>query len=165
MQILFVRHGEKFPLAGHPEEEWPLSANAREATGTLRGRLQREGIHADAYLTSRFCHAVETATILRGPADDIPVVIVEGLTPTPHTQARFSLSAIAEDAVAGGVDISRVTTVALVGHEDRLSNLAKKLTADPVERLDRLEVLVLKAESLQAALARRATVDKRFSAR
>jgi phosphohistidine phosphatase SixA len=164
MQIVFIRHGEKLPLAGHPDEEWPLSAGARDATGTLRGRLQREGIHADAYLTSRFCHAVETATILRGPADDVPVVIVEGLT--PHTdEARFSLSAIAEDAVAGGVDVPHVTTVALVGHEDRLSNLARQLTADPVERLEKLEVLVLKAESLQAALAGRATVDTRFSVR
>jgi broad specificity phosphatase PhoE len=37
MRIVFVRHGEKQPLAGRRDHDWPLSPAAQETTKQLEG--------------------------------------------------------------------------------------------------------------------------------
>jgi phosphohistidine phosphatase SixA len=142
-----------------------LFTSPPDVSAKLGERLNnKEALRPDVYLTSTYRHAVETAEILRDADAATAIIEVPGLTPDTSTAQRFSLAAIREDAVKVGANFNQVTTVALVGHEDRLSNLAGMLTGTGVARLDRLEALVLEAESIDAAIAGHAVVTKRIRA-
>lgn len=163
MTFVFVRHGDKQPVPGRNDSEWPLAETARTATERLKQSLLDGGIRPDVLLTSSHHHARETADLLR--VGEAPIIEVQGLTPTPETIPFFSLAAIVEEACGQGVDFDAVQTAIMVGHEDRLSNLARQMTTDEVVRLGRLEAHVLEAESLEAAIAKHATLTKRVSLR
>jgi phosphohistidine phosphatase SixA len=130
-----------------PDRDWTLTPSARQRTEQLRKRLRDAGLRSDLYLTSAFCHAVETGKILRAEDNQIAIIAVPGLTPGTD-ESRFAMRAILDDAREQGAAVYHVKTLTLVGHEDRLSNLAKQITIVEInDRLQRLEALVLEVDS------------------
>jgi len=141
MRLILVRHGEKQPLSGFPEAAWPLTPAAREQVRNLREQLEQLGFVLACCLTSRWQHAVDTASLLAADGD-AKVLPVTGLT--PHTDDRFfTLAAILEEAQQNGLSIADTQTAVLVAHHPRTSHLAKALTGTEPPELGRLEALIL----------------------
>lgn len=118
----------------------------------------------DAYLTSRWRHARDTAIILRGRDPDTTLVDVIGLTPKT-AERRFTWRGILDEAVAQGVTITDASTLAFVGHEPRLRQLCARVTRMDITEIARLEVVVVHAMSLKALLGRHAQVERRILVR
>jgi phosphohistidine phosphatase SixA len=161
LRVIFVRHGEKQYVSDH-ESAWPLTDAARGLTLDLRSRLVREGLGPDLLLTSRWRHAVETAEILAGSSASTLILGVTGLTPKTD-DAFFTRGAILREIRASGLPLEGAHTVAVVGHHPRLEDLAATLIGGPLlPPLERLEAVVLVAESVRTLLLHRASVERRL---
>ena len=161
MRVLLVRHGEWKWAPGRNEDEFPLSPEGRARARRVRAALRRANLRPDAYLSSRWRHAKDTAQILRGRDARVDVVGVTGLTPKT-AESRFTWRGIINEAVSQGVGITDRSILALVGHEPRLRQLCDRVTGVDLTEIARLEVVVVHATSLQALLRKRATVERRL---
>ena len=121
VRLLLVRHGEREREGG---ELAPLTAGGRWQAETLGAWL---GIgppfKPEAILCSQSRHAREHADIVAGLlSQSAPVIPATALTPrTPETE--FNLAAMRREA-ARTIDWGRIQTVACIGHEPRLNQLA-----------------------------------------
>ena len=164
MRVLLIRHG---PWAWQPatnEADFPLAPQTKALARTVRRAIRRAGLRPDAYLTSRWRHARDTAIILRGRDADPALVDVIGLTPKT-AERRFTWRGILDEAVAQGVHITDASTLAFVGHEPRLRQLCTRVARVDVAEIERLEVVVVHATSLKALLGRHAQVERHILVR
>ena len=164
MRVLLIRHG---PWAWQPatsEANFPLAPHSEALARTVRRAIRRTGLRPDAYLTSRWRHARDTAIILMGRDGDPALVDVIGLTPKT-AEGRFTWRGILDEAVAQGVHVTDASTLAFVGHEPRLRQLCARVARAEVAEIARLEVVVVHAPSLKALLGRSAQVERRILVR
>jgi phosphohistidine phosphatase SixA len=141
MQLVFVRHGER-ERCGIDEIRQPLTAAAVQKAAALREALAERSIKPRYILTSRYEHARQTAECLRVDRTRA-IVEVTGLTPGTD-EALFSLPSIFHEASREGIGWEHDGVVMLVGHEERLSNLVRTLSGEPLERcLHHLEAFVV----------------------
>jgi phosphohistidine phosphatase SixA len=83
MQLLIFRHAKRVP--GEPSDHLPLDPVGEQQAEKLGRELAKRGIKPDAYFTSSFVHAKQTAEILRNTIDNdrrTEVVELQSLTPT-----------------------------------------------------------------------------------
>jgi len=163
MHVLLVRHGEWKWRRGRDEGDYPLSPKGRALASTVRRVLIREDLKPDAYLTTCWRHAQDTAKVLRGRDTRAAMVDVVGLTPKT-AESQFTWRGILKEARSQGVTITDATTLAFVGHEPRLRQLCERVTGVDLIEIARLEVIVLEAKSVQSLLRRRAKVERRLAA-
>ena len=113
MRVLIVRHAEAAP--GKPDELRPLTAAGRDQARGLGRQLRKEGIAADAVVTSPLLRARETASAL-GLGEP---VVDERLAPG-------ATAADVRDACSGRGD-----TVVVVGHQPDMGRAAAELSGGP----------------------------------
>ncbi len=127
IRILLIRHAAYGkPGAGRASKDMPLSPEGQKQTRSLAANLTRLEAVPDLVLTSAYEHSQEMARLLSGElgiaAEPAPLA---ALTPHDKTStledALFQARQIAAQLGGRG-------TVALVGHEGRLSNLLARLT-------------------------------------
>lgn len=161
MRVLLIRHGRWAWQPATNEADFPLAPEAKSLVQTVRRAIRREGLKPDAYLSSRWRHAKDTAIILKGRDPAPALVDVTGLTPKT-AESRFSWRGILNEAVDQGVRITDASTLALVGHEPRLRQLCSLVARVDVAEIERLEVVVVQASSLAALLGRHAQIERRI---
>jgi phosphohistidine phosphatase len=110
MRLVLVRHADAAP--GSPDELRTLTAEGREQARALGERLRRNGVEADAVLSSPLLRARETAAAL-------------GLG-EPEATDRLAPGATAE-AVRKAIT-GRGETVVVVGHQPDCGRIAASLT-------------------------------------
>jgi phosphohistidine phosphatase len=110
MRLLIVRHAEAAP--GSPDELRSLTPEGRERARELGRRLHREGIEADAVVSSPLLRARETAQALGLGEPEVDERLAPGATPLD-----------VRDAAAG-----RGTLVIVVGHQPDCSRAVAVLT-------------------------------------
>lgn len=153
MRILLIRHGAREQPTGVPDSETSLSAKGRSEV-EQRGRdLALVGIHLDAMLTSQYRHAGESGTILAGMTSlqsaSLPVVQLAALTPHSETE---TVAEITVEAGQAGIDLAHLSTVGVVGHEPRLSQLLTRLTGSRARPLGRADAVCVEAATWQEFL-------------
>jgi len=132
-----MRHGHALPAADGNDEARRLSPRGREDLEQLAQRLQGMGWHPERAFTSPLSRAQETARIvLRGAAPDVPLEVLEALT--PDSEPVEIASALEDAGVMGG-------HLFLVGHQPLMGLLAGWLLggeppAFPTGCLQRIEV-------------------------
>ena len=130
MELYLVRHAVaelRDPLRWPDDAERPLAARGqrrfrRAATGL--GRLQPA---VDALLTSPYARARETAELLASEAGWPPPLVLAALAPGHHPEQ------LVEEV--GRVALTAASSLALVGHEPDLHQLASYLLAGAVSAL------------------------------
>jgi len=160
MRIILVRHGEKRPTPGLPESAWPLQPFARKQVEGLREQLECLGFAPACGRCIRYQHAVDTAVILVAGREANPVLAVTGLTPFTDERA-FTLAAMLGEAEEKGLQVAEASTVALVGHHPRVSQLAQALTGSELPELARPEAVVLADSSLTVLKNGKAWIERR----
>lgn len=160
MTLLLVRHGERVPADGAGDHAAPLKPSGRAQAAALAGALACAGLGADLFVTSRYAHAIETADILaaeqarREGGDTARVVAVPAFTPHSPTE---TLEQILADVRGQAQDPARVSRLAFVGHEPRLSQLFQRLTGRDTDRLGYATAAWLRADNLDDCLLGKAT--------
>lgn len=147
IRVLIIRHGQRQKT--YPDQNAKLTdPEGVEEVNKLASRLTELEVVPDVYFTSAYAHATQTAEGLRNQA---PAKIIEVDALTPHTSDDlFSLENIFGQAKAHRIKLHSVDTIALVGHENRLSQLVTFMTGKRIRPLDLLDVVCLEAKSLQA---------------
>jgi phosphohistidine phosphatase len=112
MRLLLVRHADALP--GEPDAMRALSPSGREAAQQLGERLQGEGVHPTAILTSPLLRARETGDAL-GAALGCQAEPSDALAPGATADSVRS-------AVTG-----RGETVIVVGHQPDCGRIAAEL--------------------------------------
>ncbi|GHP01051.1 phosphohistidine phosphatase SixA [Reticulibacter mediterranei] len=143
MDIILVRHGKK--VESLPDSETPLAQKGIEQISKLKNQLEQLQIKPEAYFTSKFKRAKQTAEILAS-GTAIPVFPIDVLTPDTSTSSEHVLNAIIDEAKKQGIVLDQQTTIAIVGHEPQLGQVVAALTSTPVQ-----PVGVGKAVRVQAA--------------
>jgi phosphohistidine phosphatase len=110
MRLLIVRHAEAAP--GSPDELRSLTPEGRERARELGRRLRKEGIEADAVVSSPLLRARETAQALGLGEPEVDERLAPGATPLD-----------VRDAAAG-----RGSLVIVVGHQPDCSRAVAVLT-------------------------------------
>jgi phosphohistidine phosphatase SixA len=161
-RAVFVRHGIKASANGQMDCDVPLADGEAAVARVLRRELAGQGAVPAVWLCSHFAHARQTAAALAEGV--VRVVPVCGLTPYSAKEGAH-LDPILNELGRLHVKIDGEDCIGLVGHEDRLSNLAKEfLPPEPrMGRLDSyLEAVCLEATSLLAFSGREAKVAFRL---
>jgi phosphohistidine phosphatase SixA len=125
-----------------------LSAEGREEVRRLREFADTLQIRPDVILSSHYTHAKETGTLLfpSPPSKKRPAIItLDALTPKSPTESFEEI--LAEKQV--GQELKDGITVAIAGHEPRLSQLVMRLTGTRGRPLIRAEMVCLEAPSLR----------------
>jgi phosphohistidine phosphatase SixA len=151
LRIVLIKHGpHELQSEDTPDEETELTAVGRDRTQNLATVLRRRGVILDHCFTSWHRHSRETADILVRSVGHprAQIVEVEALTPGTPEQS-FTIENIHDQADSKGIELNRDCTVALVGHELRLSKLISRMTGKRFEELDHLEAICLAGEDLQ----------------
>ena len=132
MLILLVRHaqaGEQDPTKYPDDTERPLTKAGKQAHAEVSARLAKRGVVPEAILSSPWRRAWQTAEIMAeefsGKKNKIQPKAASALAAAPD------LDALAAE-IAG---IGEINTVALVGHEPWLSELASLLLTGEANRL------------------------------
>jgi len=113
MRLLIVRHAEAAP--GAPDEARPLTPRGHEQARALGERLRRDGLAADAVLTSPLLRARETAAALELGEPTVDERIAPGAAPAAFREAA----------------LGRGGTVVVVGHQPDCGRAAAALTGGP----------------------------------
>jgi phosphohistidine phosphatase len=116
VRVYLVRHAKAED--GEPDAERRLSAEGRQQAKELAERLRREGVRADAVLTSPLVRARQTAE-----------EIARAVGVEAEADGRLAPGATADDlraAVAG-----RGETVIAVGHQPDCGRIAAEVTGEP----------------------------------
>lgn len=161
-RAVFVRHGIKASAGGQMDCDVPLADGEAALARALRRELAAQGVEPAVWLCSHFAHARQTAAALAEGL--VRVVPVCGLTPySAHAGAH--LEPILSELGRLQVKIDGMECIGLVGHEARLSNLAKEfLPSEPgMAGLEAyLEAVCLEADSLLAFSRREAKIAFRL---
>lgn len=146
IRVIFIRHGERRKDA---KDHWAeLTNDGAQNVHKLAVLFNELGIKPNVYLTSAYEHAKQTTNIL---ADGIansneakPAIIeAEALTPMPP-EVFFTV-----DNLFAKVTDESASTLALVGHEPRLSQLITLMTGTRLRPLERLDVVCVEAKDFQ----------------
>lgn len=129
MLLLLVRHaqaGERDPSRWPDDRERPITDEGREVQRAMSKLLRRAGLRPDAVLTSPWTRARQTAEVL-----------VEAM--------KLDLAPVSCDALAAAPDLTAIArcvgerrdgeTVALVGHEPWIGELASSLLGGTTTRV------------------------------
>lgn len=127
LSLYLVRHAIAAERGGeYPDDNLrPLTSKGAAKFREAVAGLARLDVAADTILTSPLVRARQTADILaKGLSGSPPVVETDALRPG----AGF------DEVVAAVADCDRVTTIALVGHEPGIGDLAGRLlrTSEPL---------------------------------
>lgn len=148
LRIVLVRHGERDRDA--PDALAGLTPYGKKGAQDLAAHLRRIGIFPQHCFTSSLAHARQTAEILVGPpqGDQGSITETEMLTPG-SAENLFTIENLVEHAYRNEVQLNSGTTIALVGHEGRLSQLISMFTGQRYRPLDSLDAICLSAPSIQ----------------
>jgi phosphohistidine phosphatase SixA len=142
--VVLIRHGEKDDQLLNE----PLTVGGRKASQSLGKFLREIKISPDLILTSKYQHARETAQeIARETAPQIEPLPIEGLTPGSD-EKLFSVAAILEAATQNGREIGVDSTLFIVGHEPRLTQLVSKMTRKRLPPFERVGAVCIRAGRL-----------------
>jgi phosphohistidine phosphatase len=124
MILLLIRHGpagerSEWARTGNPDSERPLTVEGREAMRLAAPALRGLVGKLDVLATSPFTRAYQTADIVAGAYDAIPLTVVDPLA--SGGDRRALLNWLREQTPG--------ITVALVGHNPDLEDLAAWLLA------------------------------------
>src|SRR3954452_4602773 len=118
IDLLIVRHGVR-SSAKH-EAAARLTEHGRHQVSQLGKALDRRAVRPGLYLSSARTPALETAHELQRELDpSAPIVEVDALTPD---QLPAGIDALVNQAAKRGHDLAMFGTVAIVGHEGRVSD-------------------------------------------
>jgi phosphohistidine phosphatase SixA len=160
VRFVLVRHADRH--WGANDEETLLTEAGREQVRNLADSFVRLGVIPGIYLTSRFKHAQETATILAERISGIPSPrICPVCTLTPHSPG-FSLEVLLDEADAMQADLSGKNVIVLVGHEPRLSQLLARVMAKRGRPIAKAEAVCVQAVSLCDFLRGKGTLEFRL---
>lgn len=161
MELLLVRHGSRShdPAQSDPE----LTGHGRHQIHTLARALRLREARIDCYLSSESHQAQETACVLQQELGGArtPVFRLAGLTPD---SGPGDVATIIEQALAVVPELSRLSTIVLVGHEGRLSDLVTELTGTRIRPLAHGEVVFVRADSLADCIGGTAELHARYPA-
>jgi phosphohistidine phosphatase SixA len=113
----------------------------------LSAALQRRNLRPTLVLTSASPHARQTAEALRDKLSEqtTQVVPLNALTPKAGPS---ELDALVQELHAHGISPSDESTVLIVGHEGRLSNLLTELTSIRTRPLAHGEAVTIRATDI-----------------
>jgi phosphohistidine phosphatase SixA len=151
MRVVLVRHGEK-AHGVPPESTWPLQN--RGDAGPLRRFLDNTGCTPTVILSSPWKHSSDTAEVLANRPNSSRTIAVNALSSLePRRDVVASVGEVLDDAARAGVEIGPGDIVAVVGHEPHLSELLVSMTGRRSRPFERLEAVIVDAESVPALRA------------
>jgi phosphohistidine phosphatase SixA len=157
VRLLLIRHGEHEQIGKELAALTPFGRQQAEALGIA---LESWG-KPEAILCSHSTHAREHAHILAGLlARSVPVIPVTALTPNT-AEDKFNVEGMFNEAGAR-LNFDRLHSIACVGHESRLSQLAQKMTGQqPAHLLDHGQFQRVEGESWKALIEGRGQLSAR----
>lgn len=160
--IVFVRHGRKVPADGRLEHDIPLDPAEVSIAKSLRAEIASRGLEPSVWISSHFAHAWQTAEALAGPGSR--VVRVCALTPYSADESAH-LGPLLKEIGRLAVSLTGLECVGLVGHEERLSNLANELLPAEarITRLGYMDAVCISGETLFDLDQRKSSVLWRIS--
>ena len=161
-RAIFVRHALKKPGTYTCEYDVPIDSSEILVVNNLRSKLAVLNSSPMIWFSSYFVHARQTAEALLEP--HARVVCVCGLTPFSADEGS-SLTKILYEAGRLEVSMSDLGCIGFVGHEERLSNLAKTFVRDrhEIAALDHLGAVCVSADTLLALSQGEGGVEFRLS--
>jgi len=136
MEILLIRHGDRHRTS--PDEQASLSDAGRKQATELATSLKKLEFNCNVFLTSKYVHAAETASIL---AAANPVARIHEMSAlTPHS-TKETLDDITSEAKEKGLVLPELGSVVVTGHEPRLGQLFTRLTSTRTRPLENCEAI------------------------
>lgn len=162
MDLVLVRHGRT-------DKKGKLTARGHHEVGQLKLALQRRNVVPSLYVCSDRSQARQTAGVLCGDLAGTPTLCGE-LTPLkkhqlpcPERRAPVgSLEAILDELQDRHTDLAAHETIALIGHEGRLSNLLTELTAARHRPFNYAEAVVVHGGTPTDLLTGHGTISFRY---
>lgn len=160
--IVFVRHGRKLPADGRLEHDIPLDPAEVPVARSLCAQVAARGLEPSVWISSHFAHAWQTAEALADPGARI--VRVCALTPYSIDESAH-LGPLLKEIGRLDVSLTGLECIGLVGHEERLSNLANELlpAEQRITRLGYMDAICISGETLFDLDQRKSAVLWRIS--
>lgn len=163
IRVVFVRHGAKQPIRGRPDQDAPLDIAEDARLALMADALDAEDLRPQLWWASHFDHCWQSAARLNRSND--PVYRLCGLTPY-SAEEGFTAERMMTESSKLGAPMGSIVTLGIVGHEERLSNLATmlvKASGVAVAPLAKTEVVIIGGDTWWDLYAGKGVVEQRWS--
>ena len=160
--VVFVRHGRKMPGDGRLEHDIPLDPAEVSVAESIRAQISARGLEPLIWISSHFAHAWQTAEALASPHSRVARVCA--LTPY-SVDENAHLRPMLKEIGRLAVELNGLDCMGLVGHEERLSNMANELLPPDarITRLGYMDAVCIGGETLYDLDQRKSGVLWRIS--